>query len=85
MDWHVEAAEALFSAARLQFKRLEHFYFHNCLYETVWKNNRRRYEERTPTGDLLNTYWARPPRDLCRRRLDEPLRNPQLPAARSST
>ena len=56
MDWHVEAAEALFSAARLQFKRLEHFYFHNCLYETVWKNNRRRFEERTPTGDLINTF-----------------------------
>ena len=56
MDWHVEAAEALFSAARLQFKRLEHFYFHNCLYETVWKHNRRRFEERTPTADLINAY-----------------------------
>ena len=56
MDWHVEAAEALFSAARLQFKRLEHFYFHNCLYESVWKQNRRRFEERTPTHDILNAY-----------------------------
>jgi uncharacterized protein with von Willebrand factor type A (vWA) domain len=56
MDWHVEAADSLFSAARLQFKRLEHFYFHNCLYETVWKNNRRRFEERTPTRDILNAY-----------------------------
>ncbi len=56
MDWHVEEAEALFSAARLQFKRLEHFYFHNCLYESVWKSNRRRFEERTPTLDLLNAY-----------------------------
>ncbi len=56
MDWHVEAAEALFSAARLQFKRLEHFYFHNCLYESVWRNNRRRFEERTPTADLINAY-----------------------------
>ena len=56
MDWHVEAAEALFSAARMQFKRLEHFYFHNCLYESVWRNNRRRFEERTPTADLLNAY-----------------------------
>ena len=56
MDWHVESAEALFSAARLQFKRLEHFYFHNCLYETVWKNNRRRFEERLATGDLINSY-----------------------------
>ena len=56
MDWHVEEAEALFSAARLQFKRLEHFYFHNCLYESVWKHNRRRFEERLPTADLLNAY-----------------------------
>jgi uncharacterized protein with von Willebrand factor type A (vWA) domain len=56
MDWHVEAAEALFAAARLQFKRLEPFYFHNCLYESVWKNNRRRFEERTPTQELINTY-----------------------------
>ena len=56
MDWHVEAADNLFSAARLQFKRLEHFYFHNCLYESVWKNNRRRFEERTATQEILNTY-----------------------------
>ena len=51
-----EAADNLFSAARLQFKRLEHFYFHNCLYESVWKNNRRRFEERTATHDILNSY-----------------------------
>ena len=56
MDWHVEAAEQLFSAAKSQFKRLDHFYFHNCLYESVWKNNRRRHEERVPTRDLLNSY-----------------------------
>ncbi len=56
MDWHVEAAEHLFSAARSEFKRLEHFYFHNCLYESVWKNNRRRHAERVPTQDLFNTY-----------------------------
>jgi uncharacterized protein with von Willebrand factor type A (vWA) domain len=56
MDWHVEAADNLFSAARLQFKRLEHFYFHNCLYESVWKNNRRRFDERTATHDILNSY-----------------------------
>ena len=56
MDWHVEAAEKLFSAARSEFKRLEHFYFHNCLYESVWKNNRRRHDERTPTQELLNSY-----------------------------
>ncbi|MGO8800748.1 MAG: vWA domain-containing protein [Roseiarcus sp.] len=56
MDWHVEAAENLFSAARSEFKRLEHFYFHNCLYESVWKDNRRRHAERTSTYDLINTY-----------------------------
>ncbi|MGO9743740.1 MAG: vWA domain-containing protein, partial [Roseiarcus sp.] len=49
MDWHVEDAQALFSAARLQFKRLEHFYFHNCIYESVWRDNRRRFDERTAT------------------------------------
>ena len=56
MDWHVEAAKQLFSAAQSQFKRLEHFYFHNCLYESVWKSNRRRGEERIATRDLLNSY-----------------------------
>ena len=56
MGWHVEAADQLFSAAKSQFKRLEHFYFHNCLYETVWKNNRRRHDERVPTRDLINSY-----------------------------
>ena len=56
MDWHVEAAENMFSAARSEFKRLEHFYFHNCLYETVWKNNWRRAEERVSTRDLINSY-----------------------------
>ena len=53
---NVEAAEQLFSAAKSQFKRLDHFYFHNCLYESVWKNNRRRHAERTPTQDVINTY-----------------------------
>lgn len=56
MDWHVEEAEQLFSAAQSQFKRLEHFYFHNCLYETVWKSNRRRFEERIETHHLLHSY-----------------------------
>jgi uncharacterized protein len=56
MDWHVEAADQLFSAAKSQFKRLDHFYFHNCLYESVWKNNRRRHDERAPTRDLINSY-----------------------------
>ena len=56
MDWHVAAAENLFSAAKSQFKRIEHFYFHNCLYESVWKNNRRRHDERTSTYDILHSY-----------------------------
>jgi uncharacterized protein len=56
MDWHVEAAEELFSAARLEFKHFEHFYFHNCLYERVWKENRRRFDEVTPTLDVIRTY-----------------------------
>jgi uncharacterized protein with von Willebrand factor type A (vWA) domain len=42
MDWHVEQADELFSAAKSEFKHFEHFYFHNCLYERVWKENRRR-------------------------------------------
>jgi uncharacterized protein with von Willebrand factor type A (vWA) domain len=56
MDWHVEAAEELFSAARLEFKHFEHFYFHNCVYEHVWKENRRRFDERIPTLDVIRTY-----------------------------
>jgi uncharacterized protein with von Willebrand factor type A (vWA) domain len=56
MDWHVKVAEELFSAARAEFKHLEYYYFHNCLYEFVWKNNARRWTERTPTWDVLHTY-----------------------------
>jgi uncharacterized protein with von Willebrand factor type A (vWA) domain len=56
MDGHVRACEELFSAARSEFKRLEHFYFHNCPYEYVWKDARRRHVERTPTMELLHTY-----------------------------
>ena len=56
MDWHVEMAEELFSAARLEFKHFEHFYFHNCLYERVWKENRRRFDRVTPTLDIIRTY-----------------------------
>ena len=43
MDWHIKTAEELFSAARTEFKHLEYFYFHNCLYEFVWKDNGRRW------------------------------------------
>ncbi|HYY39474.1 MAG TPA: VWA domain-containing protein [Xanthobacteraceae bacterium] len=56
MDWHVKSTEELFSAARSEFKHMEHFYFHNCLYERVWKENRRRFDETTPTWDVLHTY-----------------------------
>ena len=56
MDWHVKLVEELFSAARVEFKHLVHFYFHNCLYEKVWKENRRRYQETTPTWDVLHKY-----------------------------
>src|SRR5262245_50642805 len=58
MDWHVERAEELFSAARSEFKHFDHFYFHNCLYERVWKNNKRRFEEVTPTTELIRTFPA---------------------------
>jgi uncharacterized protein len=56
MDWHVKSTEELFSAARSEFKHMEHFYFHNCLYEKVWKENRRRFGDTTPTWDVLHTY-----------------------------
>src|ERR1700736_3963144 len=56
MDWHIKLTEELFSAARAEFKHMEHFYFHNCLYERVWKENRRRWGDTTPTWDLLHTY-----------------------------
>ncbi len=56
MDGYVRICEELFSAARTEFKHMEYFYFHNCLYEFLWKNNRRRHTERTPTWDILHTY-----------------------------
>ena len=56
MDWHVRAVEELFSAARTEFKHMVHLYFHNCLYERVWKQNARRWTETTPTWDVLHTY-----------------------------
>ena len=56
MDWHIKGAEELFSAARAEFKHLEYYYFHNCLYEFVWKDNVRRWTDRTPTWQVLHTY-----------------------------
>jgi len=56
MDDHIKLAEELFSAAKTEFKHLEFYYFHNCLYDFVWKDNRRRHSERTRTADLLHKY-----------------------------
>jgi len=56
MDDHVRACEELFTAARAEFKHLEHYYFHNFVYETVWKDNRRRHAERMPLAQLMRTY-----------------------------
>ncbi|MBT9491340.1 MAG: VWA domain-containing protein [Paucibacter sp.] len=56
MDEHVHRVEELFSAAKTQFKHLEFFYFHNCVYDFVWKNNQRRFAEKTATWDLIRKY-----------------------------
>ena len=56
MDDHIRVVEELFSAARTEFKNLEHFYFHNCVYESVWKDNERRNRERIPTVDVMRKY-----------------------------
>lgn len=58
MDPHIKVVEELFSAARSEFKHLEHFYFHNCLYEGVWRDNARRWNAQTPTWDVLHTYGS---------------------------
>jgi uncharacterized protein len=56
MDDHIKLCEELFSAAKTEFKHLEYFYFHNCLYDYVWKDNRRRHAERTRTFDVMHKY-----------------------------
>jgi uncharacterized protein with von Willebrand factor type A (vWA) domain len=56
MDDHIERTEELFSAASTEFKNMEFFYFHNCVYDYLWKNNRRRHAERFPTWDVLRKY-----------------------------
>src|ERR1700722_7173934 len=56
MDAHIRICEELFSAARSEFKHMEFFYFHNCLYEAVWKDNRRRHSETLPTWDVLHKF-----------------------------
>ncbi len=56
MDDHIRIVEELFSAVRTEFRHMEYFYFHNCLYERVWKDNRRRHTETIPTWDVLHKY-----------------------------
>ena len=56
MDDHVRVTEELFSAAKSEFKHLEFYYFHNCVYDYLWKNNRRRHGERTATFDVLHKF-----------------------------
>ena len=56
MDDHIELCSQLFSAAKYEFRHLEFFYFHNCVYEMLWKNNVRRWDEAISTYDLLNKY-----------------------------
>ncbi|MGB0478372.1 MAG: vWA domain-containing protein [Parvibaculales bacterium] len=58
MDPHIRLCEELFSAARSEFKNMEYFYFHNCLYEGVWKDNMRRHTEKMDTWDVLHTYGS---------------------------
>ncbi|MEM7300977.1 MAG: VWA domain-containing protein [Pseudomonadota bacterium] len=56
MDGHIKLVEELFSAARAEFKHMEYYYFHNCLYEGVWKDNRRRFGEQISTWDVLHRF-----------------------------
>ncbi|MFZ5550928.1 MAG: vWA domain-containing protein [Pseudomonadota bacterium] len=56
MDEHIHRVEELFSAAKSEFKHLEFYYFHNCVYDFMWKNNRRRFSEKSPTFDVIRKY-----------------------------
>jgi uncharacterized protein len=56
MDDHIQRVEELFSAVKAEFKHLEFYYFHNCVYDFMWKNNRRRYAEKFPTWDIIRKY-----------------------------
>ncbi|KDP85664.1 MULTISPECIES: vWA domain-containing protein [Cupriavidus] len=56
MDDHIKRVEELFSATKTEFKHLEYYYFHNCVYDYVWKNNRRRHAEKIATWDLIHKY-----------------------------
>ena len=76
MDEHIHRVEELFSAAKTEFKHLEFYYFHNCVYDFMWKNNRRRFCEKF--ADLGHDPQVQQglQADLRRRRDDEPLRDP---------
>jgi uncharacterized protein with von Willebrand factor type A (vWA) domain len=56
MDDHIHRVEELFSAAKSEFKHLEFYYFHNCVYDFMWKNNHRRFTEKVPTWDIIRKY-----------------------------
>ena len=56
MDWHIQLCEELFSAAKTEFKNMDYYYFHNCIYERVWKKNSRRHDDVTATWDVLHKY-----------------------------
>lgn len=56
MDWHIQLCEELFSAVKTEFKHLEYFYFHNCIYENLWRDNHRRWKENINTWDVIHTY-----------------------------
>ena len=56
MDEHIKRVEELFSATKTEFKHLEFYYFHNCVYDFMWKNNRRRFSEKFPTWDIIRKY-----------------------------
>ena len=58
MDPYVKVCEDLFSAVKTELKNLEYFYFHNCIYETVWKDNKRRSQERFKVHDVINKYTS---------------------------
>ena len=74
MDPHVRVCEELFSATKTEFRHLEYFYFHNCVYDHVWRDNARRRNERVATWDILHKYGPDWKADLRRRRGDEPVR-----------
>ena len=74
MDEHIKRVEELFSAAKAEFKHLEFFYFHNCVYDFLWKNNRRRHAETHADVGRAAQVHARLQADLRRRRHHEPVR-----------